>query len=65
MVAKITGQPHTAHTTNPVPFILVDDEMKGKKLREGILADIAPTVLELFGMNKPDEMDGRSLIEPD
>jgi 2,3-bisphosphoglycerate-independent phosphoglycerate mutase len=61
-----TGQPHTAHTTNPVPFILADDEMKGRQLRPaGILADLAPTILELFDMNKPEKMDGSSLILPE
>ena len=48
-----------------VPFILVDDDMKGFKLRRGgKLADIAPTILDLFGMEKPVQMDGISLIEP-
>jgi 2,3-bisphosphoglycerate-independent phosphoglycerate mutase len=55
-----TGQPHTAHTTDPVPFILV---RKGVKLHaNGILADVAPTVLELMGIEKPVEMTGKSLI---
>ena len=55
-----TGQPHTAHTTNPVPFIVTH---KNVKLREGgILADVAPTVLELMGIAIPPEMTGKSLI---
>ena len=55
-----TGQPHTAHTTDPVPFILVGER---KKLRdEGLLADVAPTVLDLLQIAKPAEMTGRSLI---
>jgi len=57
-----TGEPYTAHTTNPVPFILVSDEKH--KLREGgCLADIAPTLLELMGIPQPKEMTGKSLLE--
>ena len=55
--------PHTAHTTAPSPFILVDDARKGVRLRPGILADIAPTILEILGIPKPAEMTGNSLIE--
>lgn len=62
MVDPATGHPHTAHTTNPVPLILVDDEYKGKTLREdGRLADVAPTVLDLMGILKPEEMSGVGL----
>ena len=65
MMDDSSGQPHTAHTTNPVPFILVDDDMKERNLRRGgKLADIAPTILDLLGMEKPVQMDGVSLIEP-
>ncbi len=57
------GSPFTAHTLNPVPVILVSNEHKGEKLREGgILADLAPTLLELMGLDKPAEMTGESLI---
>ena len=57
-----TGAPFTAHTTNPVPFILVNAE-EGLKLREGgCLADIVPTIIELMGMEQPAEMTGKSLI---
>ncbi len=57
-----SGEPFTAHTTNPVPFILINDE-KGRKLREGgCLADIAPTLIELMGMEQPKEMTGKSLL---
>ena len=55
-----TGGPHTSHTTNPVPVLLAG--RAGAKLREGRLADIAPTLLELMGLRAPDEMTGRSLL---
>ena len=53
------GKPFTAHTTNPVPFCIVGADVH---LRDGRLADIAPTMLDLMGLNKPEEMDGRTLI---
>ena len=56
-----TNQPYTAHTTNPVPFLMVSADRP--KLHEGILADIAPTLLELLGIAQPAEMTGHSLIE--
>jgi 2,3-bisphosphoglycerate-independent phosphoglycerate mutase len=62
MIDPQTGQPHTAHTTNPVPFILVDEELRGSKLREGGLADVAPTTLTLMGLPVPSEMTGTSLL---
>ncbi|MBL7964806.1 MAG: 2,3-bisphosphoglycerate-independent phosphoglycerate mutase [Flavobacteriales bacterium] len=55
------GSPNTAHTMNPVPVILLGDMTGG--LRNGILADVAPTVLDLLGMEKPAEMTGSSLLE--
>ena len=55
-----TGEPHTAHTTNPVPLILVG--MENAKLKEGKLADLAPTMLEIMGLEKPQEMTGESII---
>ena len=62
MINYDTGAPHTAHTTNPVPFILYNYK-DGIKLREGgCLADIAPTLLEVMGLPQPKEMTGRSLI---
>lgn len=62
MIDEKTGEPYTAHTTNPVPFILVSDEKH--KLREGgCLADVAPTLLELMGISQPKEMTGKSLLE--
>jgi 2,3-bisphosphoglycerate-independent phosphoglycerate mutase len=63
MVDPETGEPFTAHTTNPVPFILVDEGRKGGKLRKGgRLCDIVPTLMEVMGMEKPKEMTGESLI---
>ena len=62
MIDYETGKPHTAHTTNPVPFILVNAG-EGIGLREGgCLADIAPTLLELMGLEQPKEMTGKSLL---
>ncbi len=55
------GGPHTAHSTNPVPLLLIGGE-DGTSLREGILADIAPTLLKLMGIEQPAEMTGHSLI---
>ncbi|MBS1348672.1 MAG: 2,3-bisphosphoglycerate-independent phosphoglycerate mutase, partial [Firmicutes bacterium] len=57
------GKPMTAHTTNPVPFILVAQDTKGVSLHPGRLEDIAPTVLQLLGIEQPPEMTGHSLIE--
>lgn len=57
------GKPHTAHTVNPVPFILVDDTQKDARLRSGNLGDIAPTILHIMGIDKPEQMTGTSLIE--
>jgi 2,3-bisphosphoglycerate-independent phosphoglycerate mutase len=54
------GSPNTAHTTNPVPIILVDPELK--TIQDGVLGDLAPTILELMGIEKPDVMTGRSLL---
>jgi 2,3-bisphosphoglycerate-independent phosphoglycerate mutase len=56
------GHPFTAHTLNPVPLVLVSDRTAGVALREGVLGDIAPTLLELMGIEKPVEMTGNSLI---
>ncbi|BBB91770.1 MAG TPA: 2,3-bisphosphoglycerate-independent phosphoglycerate mutase [Methylomusa anaerophila] len=63
MLDHVTGEPFTAHTTNRVPFIMVSESHRGVKLREGILADIAPTILELAGIKAPSDMTGTSLIE--
>lgn len=61
MIDPVTGGAHTAHTLNPVPVALVGGPDRAQ-LRNGRLADLAPTVLELMGLALPDEMTGRSLI---
>jgi len=75
MKDPVTGNPHTAHTTNPVPFILTGDPKKLKfkedvkkgdgedEEEEPALCDVAPTILDIMGLPKPDEMGGRSLVE--
>jgi 2,3-bisphosphoglycerate-independent phosphoglycerate mutase len=63
MTDPATGGPHTAHTTNPVPVILVGGP-QGAGLRDGRLADLAPTLLHLMGLPQPPEMTGQSLITP-
>tara|TARA_Y100001935_G_scaffold255650_1_gene270497 strand:- start:1618 stop:3135 length:1518 start_codon:yes stop_codon:yes gene_type:complete len=55
------GSPHTYHTTNPVPFILIDKKFNSK-LKNGILADVAPTILDVMNIKIPKEMTGKSLI---
>ena len=59
MIDYLTGEPHTAHTTNLVPLVLIGKEAK---LREGKLADLTPTMLDIMGIEKPKEMTGESLI---
>jgi len=54
------GSPHTAHTTNPVPIILIDKEIKS--IKNGILGDISPTILKLMGINQPKEMTQKPLV---
>jgi len=63
MIDLETNEIFTGHTTNPVPFILVSKIYKEKKLKEGILADVAVTILEIFNQDKPKEMTGSSLIK--
>ena len=57
-----TGDPFTAHTTNPVPFILVNADPKYTLRENGCLADIIPTLIQLMGMEQPEEMTGKSLL---
>ncbi len=62
MIDPQSGGPHTAHTTNPVPFHLIDEDSKGIKLREGgALEDVGPTILGLMGTSQPREMTGVDL----
>ena len=56
-----TGQAHTAHTTNPVPLILFDPKFKGRLMPGGTLADVAPTLLAMLGLQAPPEMSGHDL----
>jgi 2,3-bisphosphoglycerate-independent phosphoglycerate mutase len=56
------GGPFTAHTTNPVHLILVDDTRRSAHLDDGIFADVAPTMLALLGLEAPPEMTGHSLL---
>jgi 2,3-bisphosphoglycerate-independent phosphoglycerate mutase len=64
MIDPETGQPFTAHTLNPVPIYLADPDLKGAKVRsDGILADVAPTILKMMGRKKPSAMGGKSLLE--
>jgi 2,3-bisphosphoglycerate-independent phosphoglycerate mutase len=60
MVDPVTGEPHTAHTTNPVPVMLLGGT--AASLADGRLADVAPTLLALMGLAQPPEMTGRSLL---
>lgn len=63
LVDYITGEPFTAHTTNPVPFILVNYNQEYKLREGGCLADIAPTLIEMLGLKQPEAMTGKSLLE--
>jgi 2,3-bisphosphoglycerate-independent phosphoglycerate mutase len=62
MVDPVSGGPHTAHTTNPVPFILVNEDANNYSLRpNGSLRDISPTLLGLLGLGQPAQMSGGDL----
>jgi len=61
MFDVVNGGPHTAHTTNPVPCILVDPDYRGRLIEDGALKEIAPTMLRYLGVAVPDEMTGRDL----
>ena len=63
MIDYKTGEPHTAHTTNPVPLILVTNNKNLKLKKDGKLADLAPTMLNLMNLEKPEEMTGESLLD--
>ncbi|MEL7545001.1 MAG: 2,3-bisphosphoglycerate-independent phosphoglycerate mutase, partial [Pseudomonadota bacterium] len=64
MLDPVTGGPHTAHTLNPVPTVLVSNQSGSTTLRNGRLADVAPTILDLLGIPQPAAMTGRSLCVP-
>jgi 2,3-bisphosphoglycerate-independent phosphoglycerate mutase len=63
MIDPLTGGPHTAHTTNPVPFLMVGDDARGPLRPGGSLRDVGPTILHLLGIEPPVEMTGRDLRE--
>jgi 2,3-bisphosphoglycerate-independent phosphoglycerate mutase len=58
------GRPVTAHSLNPVPVVVVGRAVVGRRLHDGVLADVAPTILELAGLERWDGMTGTSLLEP-
>ena len=62
LIDETTGEPFTAHTTNQVPFIIVNADPSYGLREGGCLADIAPTLIEMMGMKKPEEMTGSSLL---
>ncbi len=65
MVDPVTGGPHTYHTTNPVPFIVIGEDAHKYTLRkDGALQDISPTILNILGIQQPKEMSGHSLLVP-
>jgi 2,3-bisphosphoglycerate-independent phosphoglycerate mutase len=61
MIDPETGGPHTAHTTNPVPFVVVDWEQEKPLRSGGALCDVAPTILSMLGVQQPREMSGVNL----
>jgi 2,3-bisphosphoglycerate-independent phosphoglycerate mutase len=61
MFDQVTKSPHTAHTANPVPLILLDDTFHGKLREGGALCDVVPTILGLMGLEQPAEMTGTDL----
>jgi 2,3-bisphosphoglycerate-independent phosphoglycerate mutase len=65
MLSPDGKQPHTAHTLNVVPILMINAPDRVTGLRHGRLADVAPTVLDLMGLAQPEEMTGRTLIEAD
>jgi 2,3-bisphosphoglycerate-independent phosphoglycerate mutase len=65
MIDPTTDGPHTAHTTNPVPFVIVDDDAPAPLRHGGALCDVGPTVLRMLGLEPPPEMTGRDLRETD
>jgi 2,3-bisphosphoglycerate-independent phosphoglycerate mutase len=64
MIDPETGGPHTAHTTNPVPFVVADPDSDAPLRDGGALCDVGPTILRMLGLEQPGEMTGRDLREP-
>ncbi len=63
MIDPVTGEIHTAHTVNPVPLLLIGERVRGAKLRAlGVLADVAPTLMDIMSIDQPEVMDGHSLL---
>ena len=64
MINPVTQGVDTEHSSNPVPFIVINESLKGKntQLKSGTLADVAPTILYIMGVTKPKEMTGRNLL---
>ena len=63
MFNEETGKPHTAHTTNVVPFVVINAPYEVELNKEGALCDVAPTVLQLMGIKQPEEMTGKSMLK--
>ncbi|MDB2414904.1 2,3-bisphosphoglycerate-independent phosphoglycerate mutase [Rickettsiales bacterium] len=63
MVDENTGEPHTAHTSGPVPFVLVGNDISGVELKDGKLCDISPTILDIMQLEQPPQMTGESLLK--
>ncbi|MBA3657376.1 MAG: 2,3-bisphosphoglycerate-independent phosphoglycerate mutase, partial [Gemmatimonadaceae bacterium] len=61
MIDPVTGGPHTAHTTSPVPFVVVDGTLEHALRAGGALCDVAPTILSMLGVEQPAEMTGANL----
>ena len=63
MMRSPDGTPHTYHTTNPVPFVMVTPDSNIRLRADGALQDVAPTVLGLLGLPQPKKMSGKTLLE--
>ena len=63
MLDATTNEPHTAHTTNKVPFVVVNDKEAVNLRNDASLCDVAPTVLDIMGIKKPEEMTGSSILK--
>jgi 2,3-bisphosphoglycerate-independent phosphoglycerate mutase len=63
MINLENNEPHTAHTTNPVPFIMTSTKYTFDSTKKGALCDVAPTILKVMGLEKPEEMTGQSLLK--